>query len=106
MLIVLTILLLLLQAGIFCTEQYRVPLAGKISHCLFDKTGTLTTDQLVPVGIIDAGNVVYETDAAKAGAALPKITPVVSASGVTAVILAACHSLVVVDDGDNGASKR
>ena len=53
------------------------------------------------------GNVVYDSDVSVTGVALPKITPVVSAAGVTAVILAACHSLVVVDDGDvQGAPKR
>ena len=41
------------KSGIFCTEPYRVPLAGKITHCLFDKTGTITTDTLVPVGVIN-----------------------------------------------------
>ena len=46
----------LMKTGIFCTEPYRVPLAGKISHCLFDKTGTLTTDQLVPVGVVNVGS--------------------------------------------------
>jgi cation-transporting ATPase 13A1 len=47
-------LMALNKIGIFCTEPFRVPLAGKITHILFDKTGTLTTDQLVPVGVINA----------------------------------------------------
>ena len=95
-----------------------MPLAGKVSHCLFDKTGTLTTDQLVPVGII---NVDADVSAAsltpsatssasattseqhkKAGGGgvspLPELNPVITASAQTAMILAACHSLVVVDD--------
>lgn len=76
----------LTKAGIFCTEPHRVPLAGKISHCLFDKTGTLTTDQLVPVGIIHPKS---ESTA--------ELNEVSSACSETAMILAACHSLVVVD---------
>jgi cation-transporting ATPase 13A1 len=48
-----TALMSLTRGGIFCTEPYRVPYAGKITHCLFDKTGTLTTDQLVPVGVVN-----------------------------------------------------
>jgi cation-transporting ATPase 13A1 len=48
-------LMALTKAGIFCTEPYRVPFAGKITHCLFDKTGTITTDTLVPVGVINGG---------------------------------------------------
>lgn len=41
-----TALMALMKNGILCTEPYRVPHAGKITHCLFDKTGTLTTDQV------------------------------------------------------------
>ena len=47
-----TALLNLTKSGVFCTEPYRVPYAGKVDHCLFDKTGTLTTDKLVPVGVV------------------------------------------------------
>lgn len=50
-----TALLALTRASVFCTEPYRVPFAGKVSHCLFDKTGTLTTDELVPVGVVNGG---------------------------------------------------
>jgi cation-transporting ATPase 13A1 len=50
-----TALMGLMKNGVFCTEPFRVPTAGKISHCLFDKTGTITTDQLVPVGVVNMG---------------------------------------------------
>lgn len=99
------------QAGIFCTEPFRVPLAGKVSHCLFDKTGTLTTDQLVPVGIINHNSRTTASPASSSAAKkesstlpllhrdLPALGEVITATAETALILAACHSLVVVDDG-------
>ena len=36
-------LMTLMKLHVFCTEPYRVPMAGKLDALLFDKTGTLTT---------------------------------------------------------------
>lgn len=81
-------LMSLTKAGIFCTEQYRVPMAGKVTHVLFDKTGTLTTDQLVPSGVV-----------AQATEQSP-LKPISSSEGPLSMVLAACHSLVSVDSSD------
>lgn len=112
-------LMALVKVGIFCTEQYRVPLAGKVTHCLFDKTGTLTTDQLVPVGLVNCdvssrviGGEVRERRHSISSAAVgtgssdsPPLSEVSEAFLHAQMVLAACHSLVVVEaDGADKAA--
>eukprot|EP01059_Diplonema_ambulator_P037534 TRINITY_DN9975_c0_g1_i2.p1 TRINITY_DN9975_c0_g1~~TRINITY_DN9975_c0_g1_i2.p1 ORF type:complete len:1448 (+),score=544.92 TRINITY_DN9975_c0_g1_i2:47-4390(+) len=82
-----TALMALVKAGVMCTEPFRVPLAGKISHTLFDKTGTLTTDTLIPAGIVNADK-------------SHELMPVNKASEKAAIILAGCHSLVASGDDE------
>lgn len=86
-----------------------------MSHCLFDKTGTLTTDQLVPVGIINHNSRTTASPPSSSAARkdagvsalhrdLPVLGEVITATAETAIILAACHSLVVVDEAVSEAS--
>jgi cation-transporting ATPase 13A1 len=87
-------LMALTKNGIFCTEPFRVPNAGKINHCLFDKTGTLTTDQLVPVGVLNNKSMTNASDR----------VPCHDASPHAALVLAACHSLVELNE--EGSTKQ
>ena len=96
-------LMTLMRLHVFCTEPYRVPMAGKLDACLFDKTGTLTTDELVAAGVCGPDKLstkqVSKADSKDPSAGL--LTPMTKVSGEAALVLAGCHSLVLVQgEGD------
>lgn len=77
-------LLALIRVHVFCTEPYRIPLAGKVDVCLFDKTGTITTDELVASSYVD-------------GTKDTKV-PIHKSPLPACIVMAGCHSLVQYDD--------
>ncbi|KAG8680678.1 hypothetical protein FRC11_002143, partial [Ceratobasidium sp. 423] len=83
-----TSLAALSKFAIFCTEPFRIPVAGRVDVCCFDKTGTITAVDLVVEGV--AG--VDPTDPLR-------LVPLTAASRDTTLCLAAAHALVKLDDG-------
>lgn len=81
-----TSLIALARRGIFCTEPFRIPFAGKVDICCFDKTGTLTSDDMEFCGVGGlTSSMELESD-------MSKVTL------RTVEILASCHALVYVDN--------
>ncbi|KAJ8529363.1 hypothetical protein K7X08_036198 [Anisodus acutangulus] len=81
-----TSLIALARRGIFCTEPFRIPFAGKVDICCFDKTGTLTSDDMEFSGV---GGLTDSEDLEREMTTVPTRTQ---------EILASCHSLVFVDN--------
>jgi len=97
-------LMTLMKMQVFCTEPYRVPIAGKLDACLFDKTGTLTTDELVAVGVCSpnaldnpfkGGNGLTASNTTSESSV--ELTPMTKVANHAALVLAGCHSLVLID---------
>jgi len=105
-------LMTLMKLQIFCTEPFRVPIAGKLDACLFDKTGTLTTDELVPVGVMGIKTLGSDLEAllksnnakkgSKEDAASQLLIPMTKLSHQAALVLTGCHSLVLIDGETTG----
>ncbi|KAL8463122.1 hypothetical protein ACS0TY_033955 [Phlomoides rotata] len=81
-----TSLIALARRGIYCTEPFRIPFAGKVDICCFDKTGTLTSDDMEFCGV---GGLTDSEDVETEMAKVPD---------QTLEILASCHALVFVDN--------
>jgi len=100
-------LMTLMKMQVFCTEPYRVPIAGKLDACLFDKTGTLTTDELVAVGVCGNNALLpphkKTTTTTKNNPTptetteLTPMTKLTATNPTSALVLAGCHSLVLID---------
>jgi cation-transporting ATPase 13A1 len=93
-------LMTLMKMHIFCTEPYRVPMAGKLDSCLFDKTGTLTTDELVAVGICQPSKL--KIPKGKEDEDAKFLTPMIQVHDEAALVLAGCHSLVYIEGETTG----
>ena len=93
-------LITLMKLHIFCTEPFRVPIAGKLDSCLFDKTGTLTTDELVAVGVCEPAKL--KIDDGKEGDDEKFLTPMNQTTNEAALVLAGCHSLVFIEGETTG----
>lgn len=80
-------LLALARKRVFCTEPFRIVMAGKVDVCCFDKTGTLTSNDMLLQGIagLPGRGADLEADVAK------------NAGPTVLRILAGCQSLVEVD---------
>ena len=92
-----TALMALMKAQVFCTEPYRVPYAGRLTHCFFDKTGTLTTDELITRGIVTTAAPVTPADAATALVAPRPIQMISTATAEMACVIGGCHALLQVE---------
>ena len=90
-------LITLMKMQIFCTEPFRVPVAGRVDVCLFDKTGTLTTDELVAVGVTDLQQSRGAGATGGSEAESLGLTGMPDAPPLATVVLGACHALVLVD---------
>eukprot|EP00978_Attheya_sp_CCMP212_P018182 scaffold49450_cov41-Attheya_sp.AAC.1 len=96
-------LMTLMKMQVFCTEPYRVPMAGKLDACLFDKTGTLTTDELVAVGVCELkGLVADKKDKMTVEEEEKQLTPMTKVVDEAGLVLAGCHSLISIEGETTG----
>jgi magnesium-transporting ATPase (P-type) len=43
---------LIRRCKVYCTEPFRIPLAGMVTTCCFDTTGTRTSDDMRFLGVV------------------------------------------------------
>lgn len=119
----------LVLLGVFCTEPFRVPYAGRIDVACFDKTGTLTSDFLIlrgfsglssldPLTLVKASSSSSSSTTASASSSTPTASssssPSTEISALSQplesqltnyrfaeLVVAGCHSLMARNDGSD-----
>ena len=88
----------LIRRRIFCTESFRIPLAGQVNMCCFDKTGTLTSDDMRLKGVRLVSDCGKDRDD-NGNTGVPTFADVVDPNATlpwaAQRIMTACHSLAV-----------
>ncbi|KAL3942258.1 MAG: hypothetical protein SGBAC_003528 [Bacillariaceae sp.] len=85
---------LMKRCQVYCTEIFRIPIAGQVNVCCFDKTGTLTSDEmrLNGVRLVDTENGNGFVEVMKPDESLP---------WEATLVMAACHALALGGSGFN-----
>jgi len=115
-----TSLLALMKCNIFCTEPFRIPLAGAVDMCCFDKTGTLTADEFIVRGIAGIPPTAEATakndntssasssssgNESSGDAPSHLITSPDALPAFVKYVIAGCHSLTYLPDADEDNSQ-
>lgn len=85
---------LMKRCQVYCTEIFRIPIAGQVNVCCFDKTGTLTSDEmrLNGVRVVDTENGNGFVEVMRPDESLP---------WEATLVMAACHALALGGNGFN-----
>ena len=86
----------MIRKNIFCTEPFRIPLAGKVNICCFDKTGTLTKNDLIVKGTT-ALKINNQVKSLVDDKVIP-LEEVSKNSKDALIVLAGCHTLAMADN--------
>lgn len=85
------------KAKVYCSEPFRIPLAGQVNVCCLDKTGTITSDKmrLRGVRVVDTTSGEFDGIDEEDALVLPSTSDEQVVDWPTIRVMAACHALAM-----------